>query len=62
MTAHMDLYMSIMFSKSPLSRAQREMMAVVVSVANDCEYCQQHHGQALNHYWKDRNRIKQLRQ
>lgn len=60
-TAHMDMYMSIMFSQSPLSRAQREMMAVVVSAANDCEYCQQHHGQALNHYWKDRDRVEQLR-
>ena len=61
-TAHMDLYMSVMFSKSPLSRVQREMMAVVVSAVNDCEYCQQHHGQALNHYWKDRERVKELRE
>lgn len=60
-TAHMDLYMSVMFSQSPLSRAQREMMAVVVSAANDCEYCQMHHGEALNHYWKDRDRVAQLR-
>ena len=58
---HMDLYMSIMFSKSPLSRVQREMMAVVVSAANQCEYCQLHHGEALNHYWKDRKRVDQLR-
>lgn len=58
---HMDLYMSIMFSKSPLSRAQREMMAVVVSAANQCEYCQLHHGEALNHYWKDRKKVNQLR-
>jgi uncharacterized peroxidase-related enzyme len=58
---HMDLYMSIMFSKSPLSRAQREMMAVVVSAANKCEYCQLHHGEALNHYWKDQDRVDQLR-
>ena len=34
-----DLYLEIMFSKSELSRAEREMMAVVVSVANGCEYC-----------------------
>lgn len=61
-TAHMDLYMSVMFNKSPLSRAQREMIAVVVSAANDCEYCQQHHGQALNHYWKNQERIEQLRE
>lgn len=58
---HMDLYMTIMFSKSPLSRAQREMMAVVVSAANNCKYCQAHHSQALNHYWKDSSRIEQLK-
>lgn len=27
---HMDLYMTIMFGKSPLKRPQREMIAVVV--------------------------------
>lgn len=59
---HMDLYMSIMFGNSPLSRIQREMMAVVASVVNGCEYCQLHHGQALNHYWKDRERVKKLRE
>ena len=37
-TGHMDLYMTIMFGKSPLKRVQREMMAVVVSKANECEY------------------------
>lgn len=60
-TAHMDLYMSVMFSKSPLKRAQREMMAVVVSAANHCEYCQLHHGEALNHYWKDEEKVEMLR-
>ncbi|MFH5833285.1 peroxidase-related enzyme [Halalkalibaculum sp. DA3122] len=59
--AHMELYMSIMFSKSPLSRARREMMAVVVSAANECEYCELHHGEALNHYWKNRKKVEQLR-
>ncbi len=59
--AHMDLYMTIMFSQSPLSRAQREMIAVVVSAANSCEYCQQHHGAALNNYWKDEERVRMLR-
>lgn len=58
---HMDLYMEIMFSKSELSRVQREMVAVVVSVANRCAYCQTHHGSALNHYWKDEQKVKQLR-
>jgi uncharacterized peroxidase-related enzyme len=59
--AHMDLYLEIMFSKSELSRAEREMMAVVVSVANGCEYCQMHHAQALNHYWKNDAKISLLK-
>lgn len=58
---HMDFYMSIMYSKSPLSRAQREMIAVVVSAANNCGYCQIHHAEALNHYWKDQKKIDQLK-
>ncbi len=58
---HMDLYLEIMFSKSELSRAEREMMAVVVSVSNGCKYCQMHHAQALNHYWKSDERISLLK-
>lgn len=57
---HMDLYMSIMFGKSPLRRYQREMIAVVVSAANNCEYCQTHHGAALNHFWKNEDKVQQL--
>ena len=34
----MTLYTSIMHQPSPLSRAQREMIATVVSRANDCHY------------------------
>ena len=34
----MQLYQAVMHGDSPLSRAQREMMAVVVSRANDCHY------------------------
>lgn len=57
---HMDLYMTIMFGKSPLKRYQREMIAVVVSAANNCEYCQVHHGAALNHFWKNEDKVAQL--
>jgi len=32
------LYGALMHGASPLSRAQREMLAVVVSCANDCHY------------------------
>lgn len=59
--AHMELYMTIMFNHSPLSRPQREMIAVVVSAANGCVYCQQHHGAALNNYWKDAERVERLK-
>ncbi len=51
--AHMELYKSVMFRKSPLSRAEREMMAVVASVTNGCEYCREHHLEALKHFWSD---------
>ncbi len=57
---HMDLYMTIMFGQSPLKRSQREMIAVVVSVANQCCYCQTHHREALNHFWKEPERIDRL--
>jgi alkylhydroperoxidase family enzyme len=36
--AHVRLYRTIMFERSPLSRAQRESIAVVVSAINDCFY------------------------
>ena len=36
--ASMDLYKATMFASSELSRAQREMLAVVVSAANHCHY------------------------
>jgi uncharacterized peroxidase-related enzyme len=34
----MQLYREIMFCESGLSRAERELLAVVVSRANDCHY------------------------
>lgn len=38
MQGHVDLYRSLMFQKSPLSRHQREMIATVVSGINSCHY------------------------
>ena len=58
--AHMDLYKAVMFGKSPLKRYQREMMAVVVSAANNCRYCIEHHKEALLFYWKDPERANRL--
>ncbi len=34
----LDFYRTLMFASSPLSRGQREMLAVVVSCANECHY------------------------
>lgn len=34
----MELYSAVLYGRSPLSRSQREMLAVVVSAANDCVY------------------------
>ena len=36
--AHYKFYRSIMFAKSNLTRAQREMIATVVSIENKCHY------------------------
>ena len=36
--AHLSLYKTLMFGRSPLSRVQREMIAVVVSQVNTCHY------------------------
>jgi len=60
-TRHMDLYMTVMFGSSPLKRVQREMIAVVVSKANACEYCQVHHAEAVQHFWKDAAKTEQLK-
>ncbi len=38
MRQHYDLYVELMRRRSPLSRVQREMIAVVVSATNGCHY------------------------
>ncbi len=36
--ASMEMYKTIMFGPSSLSRAERELLATVTSSANDCHY------------------------
>jgi uncharacterized peroxidase-related enzyme len=36
--ASMNFYLAILYGASPLTRIQREMLAVVVSAANRCVY------------------------
>ena len=38
MRQHYDLYVELMLGRGPLSRTQREMIAVVVSALNACRY------------------------
>lgn len=38
MRTSISFYAALMFGESPLSRAQREMLTVVVSRANECVY------------------------
>jgi uncharacterized peroxidase-related enzyme len=60
MSNHLDLYMTLMFGKSGLSRAEREAIAVVVSASNDCTYCVKHHTEALRHHIKDEETLTTL--
>ncbi len=60
MRKHLDLYMTIMFGKSGLSRAEREAIAVVVSATNECAYCVNHHVEALRRYVKDDDTLESL--
>jgi len=38
MRQHFELYRELMYSRGPLSRIQREMIALVVSAVNECHY------------------------
>lgn len=60
METHLEFYLTIMFKRAGLSREQRELVATAVSSINNCEYCTQHHGEALHAYWKDEERLEQL--
>ncbi|MFV2015666.1 MAG: carboxymuconolactone decarboxylase family protein [Candidatus Heimdallarchaeota archaeon] len=60
MMTHLDLYMTLMYDESPLSRIQRELIGAVVSYFNDCDYCILHHYEALQFNWKDAPSIQDL--
>jgi len=57
---HLDMYMEIMMGKGPLSRDEREMIAVVVSAANRCAYCAVHHSEALEFVENDHDALRKL--
>jgi len=57
---HMSMYMHLMIDPGPLSREEREMVAVVVSAANRCAYDAVHHSEALEAIEKDPAALKNL--
>jgi uncharacterized peroxidase-related enzyme len=50
---HLNLYVHLMIGPGPLSREEREMIAVVVSAANRSAYGAIHHSEALETVEKD---------
>jgi uncharacterized peroxidase-related enzyme len=60
MQAHLDLYLSLMFRATGIKREVKEMIAIVVSKINGCDYCIQHHAEALNYYWQHSTRVKKF--
>ena len=44
---HFEMYTATMHRPSPLTRAEREMVAVVISRLNGCDYCLAHHRAGL---------------
>lgn len=62
LTAHMTLYMELLFGQSPLSRREREAIAVAVSRTNGCAYCATHHIEALGRYEKEPSVLAAVRE
>ncbi len=60
MEKHLELYETLMFGRSNLLREEREFIGVIVSTLNKCEYCINHHVEALNHYWRDIDKINRF--
>ncbi|MEX2180885.1 MAG: peroxidase-related enzyme [Gemmatimonadaceae bacterium] len=58
--AHLDLYRELMFSRSELTRPEREMIASVVSSVNGCHYCMHHHGRSLRELTRDSALVEKI--
>lgn len=55
-----DLYLELMMGPGPLSREEREMIAVVVSAANKSPYGTIHHSEALEQVEKDPDALEKV--
>ena len=54
--AHCALYVQACHRPGPVSRAEREMVGVVVSRLNKCAYCREHHAAGLRRLLPDDRR------
>jgi len=61
MRAFLELYVTLVFGKSGLSRGERETIATIISARNKCDYCVSHHGEALRFYLKNGDQLGSLR-
>ncbi len=57
---HLNMYVHLMIDPGPLSREEREMIAVVVSAANRSAYGAIHHSEALETVEKDQDALYKL--
>lgn len=62
LVAHMDLYLTLMYGQTPLTRRERELIGVAVSSANRCTYCVAHHSDALAVYEKRRDFLQAIQE
>jgi uncharacterized peroxidase-related enzyme len=57
---NLNLYVDLMLNPGPLSREEREMIAVIVSAANRCAYGAVHHSEALEVVENDGTALSKL--
>jgi uncharacterized peroxidase-related enzyme len=61
MRAFLELYITLVFGKSGLSRGERETIATIISAQNHCDYCVSHHGEALRFYLKNGDQLNSFK-
>lgn len=62
MRDHFQLYKTLMFGlrETQIRRPLLEMVAVIVSAANQCHYCVAHHSEPLHRLLQDEDRLRAL--
>ncbi|MBZ0172782.1 MAG: peroxidase-related enzyme [Phycisphaerales bacterium] len=57
LAAHCALYVQACHAPGPVSRAEREIVGVVVSRLNGCDYCREHHAAGLRRLLPEDRRL-----